>query len=160
LVVIGLCAGCGPVYTSRENAELIGHFEDEVDYDAPPVMVQAVRPEYPEIARKMGAEGIVRLKVLILETGEVGAVQIVESANPILVDAAITALRQSLFMPAKKGGQPCCGTVIIPFVFGSEETWAHNRRGLDVDRTGAPEENGLVPAEPPTSTQETFKPAK
>jgi TonB family protein len=160
LVLAGVFAGCGSVYTSSQNASLIGLFEDEVDYDTPPIMVQAVRPEYPDIARKMGAEGVVRLKALIREDGKIGMVQIMESANPILTDAAITALRQSVFIPAKRAGQPCCGTVIIPFVFGSEENWARGRQGVVVEPAGGPEEYGLAPAEPEASPESSIKPSK
>jgi TonB family protein len=135
--VIGFCAACGPVYTSNENASLIGTIENEPDFDSPPVPIQMVRPEYPEIARKMGMEGVVRLKVLVLEDGDVGGIEIIESANPLLLDAAITALRQSMFSPARKSGRPCCGTVIIPFVFGKEESWAESLRGLNTDYSGA-----------------------
>ena len=151
LVVIGLCATCGPVYTSSENADLIGRVEDELDFDAPPVPVQVVRPDYPDIARKMGAEGVVRLKVLIREDGEIGGVEIVESANPLLVDAAVTALRQSLFSPARKGGQPCCGTLIIPYMFGAEDPWVEGLRSMDMDRTGAPVTSDDLTGKPPSS---------
>jgi TonB family protein len=160
LVLIGLCVGCGTVYTSKENAELIGDFDDQLDFDTPPVMVQAVRPEYPDIARKIGADGVVRLKALILETGEIGKIQIVESASPILVDAAVTALRQSQFMPARKDGEPCCGFVIIPFVFGQEDAWLRDRQGLPVDHSGAPKDKGFVPVEPPEPPAGSIKPAK
>jgi TonB family protein len=148
------------MYTSNENAELIGDFDDRLDFDVPPMLVRAARPEYPDIAQKMGAEGMVRLKALILEDGTIGGVQVEESANPILVDAAITALRESLFIPAKKAGQPCCGTVIIPFIFGSEEKWVSDLKGVDVDYTGAVEDIGFAPVEPPERSGRYLRPAK
>lgn len=160
LGLIVLLAGCGTVYTSKENAELVGVFEDQMDYDTAPIMVQSVRPEYPEIARKMGVDGVVRLKALILEDGQVSKVQILESANPILVDAALTALRQSRFIPARKAGQPCCGTVTIPFIFGCEEAWMRDRKGLEVEHTGAPKDHGFVTVEPPEPPQRDIKPGK
>jgi TonB family protein len=160
LVSVGLLAGCGTVYTSKENAELIGDFEDILDVDVPPAMVSTVRPEYPDIARKMGAEGVVRLKALILEDGQVAKVQVIGSANPILVDSAITALRQSRFIPAKRDGEPCCGTLVIPFIFGKDETRVHDRMGLEVDHTGGPKDKGFVPVEPPEAPERDIKPGK
>jgi TonB family protein len=161
LVLIGLWACCAPVYTSNENAQLIRDFQDEVDYDAPPTMVHTVRPEYPEIARRVGADGVVRLKALILENGELAAVQILEGDNPILADAAITALRHSMFIPAQKGGQPCRGTMVIPFLFGAEEGRVGTLKGLEeADHTGTPQEDTLIPVEPPSGPEETIKPAK
>jgi TonB family protein len=160
LVLATLCAGCATTYTSRENAELIGDFEEPADFDMPPVMVQAVRPEYPDIARKLGADGVVRLKALILETGEVGKVQILESASPILVDAAITALKKSQFMPATKDGEPCCGFVIVPFIFGNEGVVIRDWQGLEVDRTGAAQDRGILPVEPPEAPERDIRPGK
>jgi hypothetical protein len=46
------CTGCGGALTSKENARLLGEFEDRLDYDTPPTLVSAVRPEYPEMARE------------------------------------------------------------------------------------------------------------
>jgi TonB family protein len=160
LVVIGLCATCGPVYTSSENADLIGRVADELDFDAPPVPIQVVRPEYPEMARKMGVEGLVHLRVLILENGKVGGVEIIESANPLLVDAAVTALRQSLFSPAKKAGQPCCGVLVIPFVFGGEESWSGSLHNIGADRTGTLGEEQPLMGKPSSSPEEDVSAAK
>jgi TonB family protein len=108
----------------------------------------------------MGAEGMIRLRVLILETGDVGRIEIVESANPLLVDAAITALRQSEFSPAKKAGQPCCGTLVIPFVFGGEESWTDELRSIDVGSTGRPAGEAPLTGKPPTSPKEDISAVK
>jgi TonB family protein len=160
LVAICICAGCGSVYVSRENADLVGTVEDRIDYDSPPMMVQAVRPEYPDIARSMGAEGVVRLKALILEDGRVGKVQVMESANPALVDAALTALRLSSFSPAKKAGQPCLGTVVIPFVFGQDDEWLRTRQGLEFDEASHADDHGFVPVELPPPPEGDVRPGK
>ena len=150
----------GAVTTRQDHAEILGQFEDVLDYDTPPMLVQAVRPEYPEVAREVGAEGRVVLKALILEDGQLGRIEILESPNPILANEAISALRQSVFSPARKGGVPCCGTMVIPFVFDKDEGRAYDRTGLDVDRTGAPEEESYMPPDLPQSPQEDIRPAK
>jgi TonB family protein len=128
--------GCGGALTSKENAKYLGDFEDIVDYDTPPILVSAVRPEYPEMARQVGAEGRVVLKVLVREDGTIGRIQILEMPNPILVDGAITAIRQSLFAPATRNGVPCCATMLIPFIFDKDDTYARKRRDLESDHPG------------------------
>jgi TonB family protein len=157
---MGFCAGCGGFTAGQEHADILGRFDDVLDYDTPPALVRAVRPEYPEIAREVGAEGRVVLKALILEDGKLGGVEIVESPNPILAHEAISALRRSVFSPAMKAGEPCCGTVMIPFIFGRDDSWANERLWIEVDHTGAPQEDSLVPPELPEGPQEGLKPGK
>lgn len=135
-LVTAMLVGCGSL-TSRENADLIAEFDDIDDYDRPPVLVNAVSPEYPEIVREVGAEGRVVLKVLVLDDGTLGAVQIVESPNDILANQAITALRKSEFRPAVRDGRPCCATTVIPFVFDKGEAGVGSRECYEAGRTTA-----------------------
>jgi len=133
-LVAAMLAGCGSL-TSRENADLLTEFDDMVDYDRPPVLVNAVSPDYPDIVREVGAEGRVIIKALVLEDGSVGAVQILESPNDILANQAITALRKSVFRPAMRDGRPCCATTIVPFVFDKGEAGVDTRESYDTGRT-------------------------
>ena len=160
LAVTGLSVGCGGFLGGQEHTDILGQFDDVLDYDTPPLLIQTVRPEYPEIAREVGAEGRVLLKALILEDGALGGVQVVESPNPILTNEAITALRQSVFSPAMKAGEPCCGTMLIPFIFDKDEGRVYDRTGLEVDRTGVPEEDNYMPMDLPQSPEEQIKPGK
>jgi TonB family protein len=128
-----LLVGCGSL-TSRENADLIAEFDDIVDYDRPPVLINAVSPEYPDIVREVGAEGRVIIKVLVLEDGTLGAVQIVESPNDILANQAISALRKSEFRPAIRDGRPCCATTLVPFVFDSGKAGVGTRDSYETGR--------------------------
>ena len=153
-----LFVGCGGTLTSKENAPYLAEFDDIVDYDTPPVLVSAVRPDYPELAREIGAEGRVLLKVLVMEDGCVGLVQILEFPSPILVDEAITAVRKSVFAPATKNGHACRGTTVIPFVFDKDESVVRTRLGVQVDRSGYHEQP--IPVEPPQPPEERLKPGK
>jgi TonB family protein len=157
---MGFCAGCGGFSIEQQHADILGRFDDVLDYDTPPTLIRAVRPEYPDIAREVGAEGRVVLRALILEDGELGGVEIVESPNPILANEAICALRRSVFSPALKAGVPCCGTVLIPFIFGKGEGRVQDQRWLEVDHTGAPHEDNYMPTELPEGPQEELKPGK
>lgn len=85
---------------------------------AEPVRVRAPRttrarllsspaPAYPESARAAGAEGVVRLRVEVLEDGAVGEVEIVgSSGSTVLDDAAVAAVRSWRFEPATADGAP------------------------------------------------------
>jgi TonB family protein len=136
LFVLTIAVGCSTSFTSKENARLIRRVEDALDYDNPPMLVKAALPEYPDMARQVGAEGRTVLKVLVLEDGSIGGIQILECPNPILVDAAVTSIRASVFAPAHKGREAVRATMIIPFVFSSEgHSFVRIRPGQEVGGT-------------------------
>lgn len=56
-------------------------------------LVYCPRPAYPELARRTGIEGIVRLQVLVTKDGRVELQKILEGA-PVLVDAASEAVKR------------------------------------------------------------------
>ncbi len=56
-------------------------------------LVYSPRPAYPELARRTGIEGIVRLQVLVTKDGRVELQKILEGA-PVLVDAASEAVKR------------------------------------------------------------------
>ena len=120
LAIVLQSVGCTSKMTSQENSRLIGTFSDLLDYDTPPVMTKAVTPMYPDLARDMRVEGKVILKALILEDGTLGGIEVIESVHPMLLDQAVTALRQCEFKPARKNGEPVRATLIVPFIFELE----------------------------------------
>lgn len=68
----------------------------------PPSILSKSDPSYPQSARQSGLEGTVVLKVQILETGRAGNISISRSSgHEILDDAAVAALREWRFAPAK-----------------------------------------------------------
>jgi TonB family protein len=117
LAVLSVCLGCGGILVRSENPLLAVAVEDALNYDQPPTLVQSARPAYPDFAREVRAEGRVLLKVLILEDGKVGAIQVLESSHPLLVDNAVEAVCHSVFSPAVRNGVPVVGTVVLPYVF-------------------------------------------
>lgn len=56
-------------------------------------LVYAPKPAYPELARRTGIEGIVRLQVLVTKDGRVDLQKVLEGA-PVLVDAASEAVKR------------------------------------------------------------------
>jgi TonB family protein len=84
----------------------------------PPRKLQSIPPSYPESARKDKITGIVVIEAVIDENGKVTAIEVLESPDPALSDAATTALRQWLFEPARKqDGTPVAARTTIEFNF-------------------------------------------
>jgi len=71
----------------------------------PPVVVTRVEPKYTEDYRKARISGVVIVEAAILTDGSVEKARIVKSAAPDLDMAALDAVRQWKFEPAKRGGQ-------------------------------------------------------
>lgn len=67
-----------------------------------PRILSKVDPDYPETARTAGLEGTVLVKIQILANGLAGDITVNHSSgHSILDEAAITAVRQWRFIPAK-----------------------------------------------------------
>ncbi len=72
----------------------------------PPVISKPVNPVYPDEYRRARVEGIVILEAAVSETGDVENVAVIKSLAPGLDVAAVNAVRQWLFTPATREGQP------------------------------------------------------
>jgi len=87
-------------------------------FDEPPVLIHFETPLYPELAREAGIEGTVRIKVLVMTDGKVGAVELMGSdVTPAMEKSALDAARRCRFKPAKQRTQPVKAHVVIPFNF-------------------------------------------
>jgi TonB family protein len=74
---------------------------------SPPVIASMPEPEYPDDSRIRGEEGIVTLSVSVDRHGRGLGVEVVRSSGYGRLDrAAIDALEQARFLPAKEGGEP------------------------------------------------------
>lgn len=86
-----------------------------------PVYSYNPKPDYPVFAKKSGYEGIVNLKVRVLENGLVGEVLILGSSGySILDEAAKKTVKTWKFLPASKNGEPFACWVNIPIKFKLE----------------------------------------
>ena len=87
-------------------------------FDEPPVLIKKVAPRYPELARQAGIEGAVTLRVLVNEKGKVVSVVVLHSdVTPAMDNAAIAAVRQFRFKPARQRMKPVKAFMAIPLVF-------------------------------------------
>jgi TonB family protein len=74
-----------------------------------------VEPTYPEIARRMGLTGNVKLLVVVAANGSVKETKVI-GGHPILVNAAVDAMKKWKFEP---GTAETSGTVEFKFEPGS-----------------------------------------
>jgi protein TonB len=70
-----------------------------------PERILYVQPLYPEIARKIRAEGVVILEIVVGRSGDVVEVKILRS-HPLFDTAAVEAVKRWKYRPAMLGAQP------------------------------------------------------
>jgi protein TonB len=84
-----------------------GGFVSRVADRRQPRVVRKGTLEYPSSAVADGAEGVVKLKVLVTETGDVGEVTVVESSRDRRLDAAAREFVKGWKdLPAVQDGRP------------------------------------------------------
>ena len=97
---------------------LVSFEEEFYPFDDPPALVKSVDPVYPDADRKAGNQGEVMLRVLISADGTVQRVSVLNSdVSPAMEQAAIDAVKQFVFEPAKKDGVPVKARMAIPIKF-------------------------------------------
>lgn len=82
-----------------------------------PRFIYQEKPTYPPIARRLGKEGKVLLRLTINEKGDLINIEVIESAPYGFTEAAVEAIRKSKFSPAKKDGKPIASRVLLPIKF-------------------------------------------
>lgn len=93
---------------------------DFVPYEDPPEPINPVSPVYPDMAKRMGIEGIVVLEVDVYKDGTTGNIQVLKSLMSGiggLDETAKEAVRRWKFQPGRSGGKAVDTTVIIPIEF-------------------------------------------
>ena len=85
---------------------------------ARPLGSYQVKPRYPESARRAGVQGVTMLRIRLLENGRVGEVVVDQSAGFRDLDfAAVEAVKQWLFEPARRGKETVAVWVLLPVKF-------------------------------------------
>ena len=84
-----------------------------------PRKIVHVAPIYPEIARHARREGSVTLEAILDATGKVESVRVL-SAQPLLEDAAVRAVRQWRYTPTELNGVPVPVLMTITVLFSLE----------------------------------------
>lgn len=91
----------------------------EVTFGAPiaPKFLHRETPSYPFIARKLGKEGKVLLRLTIDEHGNLRNIEVLEKADYGFTEAAIEAVKKSTFLPAIENSKPIPCKVLLPIKF-------------------------------------------
>ena len=85
-----------------------------------PEVLKEYKIEYPKEAREAGLEGAVSLEVEIDDKGKVQTVKIISGPSKELNEAAKFALRQYVFSPAMKDGNPVATVIRYTYRFQLE----------------------------------------
>ena len=98
-----MVGGTGPVLDNIVTSETFT--SDQVDDPVQPLTGPS--PVYPETMRAVGIDGTVRLRFVVGTNGRVesGSISVVSSTNKAFEPAAIKAIRDWTFKPAKMRGQ-------------------------------------------------------
>ena len=86
-------------------------------FDEPPQVVRQVLPEYPDLARKSETEGVVLVQIGVNEFGDVIEAKVLQGGVPMLNQAAIEAVLQWKFRPAKQRDVPVPVRIVVPIRF-------------------------------------------
>jgi protein TonB len=80
--------------------------------------LQNPAPDYPPLARRMGEQGRVVLRVLVSAGGLPERVELrTSSGSPRLDQSALDTVKHWKFVPARQGGQPVEAWVLVPISF-------------------------------------------
>jgi TonB family protein len=63
-------------------------------------VITRITPDYPELARRMHLQGIVKVEAVVRANGSVKSTRVL-GGNPVLVDAALNAVGKWKFEPAQ-----------------------------------------------------------
>lgn len=74
-------------------------------------------PVYPLMARKLGKEGRVVLRLTIDEKGNLLNIEVIEKSGYGFTEAAVEAVKRSTFIPAKKDGKSIASRALLPIRF-------------------------------------------
>lgn len=86
-----------------------------------PAIMHSVQPVYPRIARKLGKEGAVLLRIILDEKGVPTSVVVVEKAGHGFDEAAVKAVKASKFRAARQRGNAVACRVLLPIRFKLED---------------------------------------
>ncbi len=81
-----------------------------------PRLVRRVQPVYPALAKSMRIQGTVRLSAVIDEDGTVAALKLI-SGHPLLVNAAIDAVKQWQYRAGTFNGRPVRAVIPVEVTF-------------------------------------------
>ncbi len=79
-------------------------------------LIRRIDPVYPEIAHKARVSGTVILQVVVDEEGNVSEIKVLQG-HPLLIDAAVSAVRKWKYSPTLLNGEPVSVTAAVTVIF-------------------------------------------
>ena len=90
--------------------------------DVFPRALSAVRPAYPELSQQADLNGEVTLELLVDESGQVHAAEVVRAIPEGYFEAAaVSALLAARFVPGQKDGHPVRSRVVVKVMFSPDD---------------------------------------
>jgi TonB family protein len=102
-------------WVDRIEIRILGGVREDGD-DFLKRVVSAPPPGYPEVARKAGIEGVVRLQVRLKQDGRIEVEKLLDG-DTVLADAAIAAVKQWHAKPVAMDGKPVDVISTVKFEF-------------------------------------------
>jgi TonB family protein len=108
-------SGAGPDTVKQTDKETTAVKPEQAEHN----LTKRVAAVYPPLAKQVRIQGKVKVQVVISKTGTVESVNVV-SGHPLLVQAAINAVKQWQYKPFLADGQPVAASteVEVPFTLG------------------------------------------
>jgi len=82
-----------------------------------PAFLEKAIPGYPMLARRLGREGLVVLRLTIDEQGYLTSLEVIEDPGYGFSEAAVEAARKSRYAPARVNGSPSPCRALLPVRF-------------------------------------------
>lgn len=110
-----------PPPTSQEKREHVGPIETAFGTRDGPKFLKRILPRYPRLARELGKEGTVVLRLHIDAQGRLTSVQVVQKAGSGFDEEAVRAVKSSTFTPAKRDGKAVASIALLSIRFMLKE---------------------------------------
>jgi periplasmic protein TonB len=102
------------------STETQGIVETRIGHTGAPTFIYRALPVYPIMARRLGKEGTVVLKLFIDEQGTLQNIEVIESAGFGFTEAVVEAVKKSTYSPARKNGATVASKALLPVRFHLE----------------------------------------
>lgn len=103
-----------PASGAEKPSQTVSESKPQVDAS----YLNAPKPVYPAMSRRLGESGRVMLDVYVLPDGTPSKVSVHKTSGyPRLDDSAVEAVKRWRFTPGKRGGEAIAMPVIIPVIF-------------------------------------------
>ena len=105
------------VFASMEKAGTRDVAETVFGNTGAPMFIHREMPVYPYLARRLGREGKVVLKLLIDRNGKLQSIEVIEQSGFGFAEAAVEAIKKSTFTPAQRNGEKIASRAILSVRF-------------------------------------------